>query len=135
MKSHCSFSVVGMDLRCPLCGELVHSGSRHVCEKDGGISSRRTVPLERQKPLPSCEERWICPNCEAIFPATTALRAPNPWDASLVLVGCPLCKEIGEYRLCCDQYPCEEPVSCGWSSPAGYRRTCSEHYRCEITPG
>lgn len=47
MKSHCQFTVVGMDLDCPNCGESVKSGNRHECEVDGGISTRQTVPLEK----------------------------------------------------------------------------------------
>lgn len=46
MKEHCEFSVQGMDLECPLCGELVKSGNLHFCDKDGGVSSRKTVPIK-----------------------------------------------------------------------------------------
>jgi hypothetical protein len=51
MKEHCAFSVQGMDLECPLCGELVKSGNSHACDKDGGVSSRRTVPIKHQNRL------------------------------------------------------------------------------------
>jgi len=47
MKSHCKFTVVGMDLECPNCGALVGSGNEHECERDGGVVSARTIPLER----------------------------------------------------------------------------------------
>jgi hypothetical protein len=29
----------------------------------------------------------------------------------------------------CDEPGCEKETSCGWPSPAGYRRTCGDHYR------
>lgn len=44
MKSNCEFTVLGMDMECPTCGELVHSGNRHECEWDGGVGTRRTTP-------------------------------------------------------------------------------------------
>lgn len=46
MKStRCSFTIHGMDMECPACGELVQSGYRHQCETDGDITERMTFPV------------------------------------------------------------------------------------------
>jgi hypothetical protein len=34
-----------------------------------------------------------------------------------------------EWSLLCDEPGCGERITCGWSSPSGYRKTCSTHYR------
>jgi len=32
----------------------------------------------------------------------------------------------------CDEPGCDNETSCGWPSPAGYRRTCGVHYRAAL---
>jgi hypothetical protein len=42
---HCSIAVVGVDMRCPLCGSAVPAGTHHECERNGGIAVRRNRRL------------------------------------------------------------------------------------------
>jgi hypothetical protein len=39
---NCQLYVEGLDMNCPLCGELVPSGYAHDCQRDGGITTKRT---------------------------------------------------------------------------------------------
>ncbi len=50
MTQKAAFTVQGMGLKCPLCDESVESGNRHECEKDGGVSVRRTWPINTPRP-------------------------------------------------------------------------------------
>jgi hypothetical protein len=38
----CEMYVEGLDMKCPLCGADIPSGHTHECERDGGITTRRT---------------------------------------------------------------------------------------------
>lgn len=68
-----------------------------------------------------------CCECDTIIEETAALRAPNPFDPSEELVGCPTCKSVDSFLAVCDEPDCVQTVSCGWQSPEGYRRTCYQH--------
>lgn len=59
--------------------------------------------------------------------SNTVLRAPNPFDLSDELTGCPKCREVGTIRTCCDEPGCWEPDTMGTPTPDGYRRTCWKH--------
>ena len=72
--------------------------------------------------------KWRCPECGWRGDTTELLRAPNPFDAGQIILGCPGCKEAPQFVNTCDEPGCEKDVSCGWSSPAGYRHTCHDHY-------
>jgi MinD superfamily P-loop ATPase len=72
--------------------------------------------------------RYRCEDCYNICEEHALLAAPNPFDATETVHGCPVCKSIGTLVPVCDVEGCERPVSCGWPSPKGYRHTCGEHY-------
>jgi hypothetical protein len=42
-----TLTVIGIEMNCPLCGELVPSGYTHDCEKTGGITVRRTRKVSK----------------------------------------------------------------------------------------
>jgi hypothetical protein len=58
------------------------------------------------------------------------LIAPNPFDATDIVIGCPKCKTIGEFCLICDEEGCWNGYSIGHPNDTGkYRQVCGEHYR------
>ena len=54
------------------------------------------------------------------------LRAPNPFEDG-ELHACPLCRDIGNLRECCDEPECFTEATCGTPTADGYRRTCFSH--------
>lgn len=56
------------------------------------------------------------------------LSAPHPFQEGCTIQGCPKCKETETIRLACDEPECWKEASCGFSTPAGYRHTCGEHW-------
>lgn len=55
------------------------------------------------------------------------LLAPNPFDATDTVAGCPKCKSVDSLVSVCDEVGCDKDVNCGWPSGQGYRNTCIEH--------
>lgn len=55
------------------------------------------------------------------------LSAINPFDADDEISGCPKCKGINCFTLCCDEPDCWQNVSSGIPTPGGYRQTCHIH--------
>jgi hypothetical protein len=73
------------------------------------------------------ERRWQC-TCGWIGEESEILTAPNPFDPGDTVVGCPLCKEVGDFDELCDEPGCNRTTSCGFQTKdGGYRRTCHEH--------
>lgn len=71
--------------------------------------------------------RWKCDECGGIIGAEQQLQAPDPFDPTLLVFGCPSCRMCVQFELVCDEPQCSEIVTCGWPSTAGYRQTCSTH--------
>jgi hypothetical protein len=44
---NCRITVIGMDLQCPLCEEMVLSGSMHECEGSEGVKA--LLPPKKRK--------------------------------------------------------------------------------------
>jgi hypothetical protein len=44
--ANCSFTILGMDLECAACGELVRSGHHHECSLVNGKRESRTWPID-----------------------------------------------------------------------------------------
>ncbi len=42
--SECSIFVLGINMSCPLCGELVESGYRHRCEAPEPVKAKKPKP-------------------------------------------------------------------------------------------
>jgi hypothetical protein len=45
----CSFDILGMDLECAACGELVRSGNHHECSLVNGKRESCTWPIKTGK--------------------------------------------------------------------------------------
>ena len=78
--------------------------------------------------LPVNPLRWMCQSCDWAGIDGEVLRAPNPFDPSGVIGGCPKCKAVDDFVPGCDALGCDMVATCGYPSPDGYRRTCERHY-------
>jgi hypothetical protein len=72
-------------------------------------------------------KRWRCDQCRWTGAAEEMLSAPNPFDLTETICGCPRCRTIDEFELLCDQDGCDDVASCGTPIPDGYRQTCFQH--------
>lgn len=72
-------------------------------------------------------EKWVCKECDqTVF---EHLSAPNPFDATDTVSGCPCCKSVNSLLQAC-QYPgCNQPASGGYPNGLGYRYAwlCYKH--------
>lgn len=71
--------------------------------------------------------RLRCDLCESIVDSTSLLRAPNPFDSTDTISGCPKCLGVSGWDEICDEPGCVAVTSCGFPTPQGYRRTCFKH--------
>ena len=76
-------------------------------------------------------KRVICESCAWVGKEGDLLRAPNPFDPSESLYGCPECFNVECFRYMCDEPGCDFAASCGWLSADGYRNTCGQHWHKE----
>ena len=78
------------------------------------------------------EKQWKCSECNEISLETALLIAPNPFDETDTIGGCPLCLAVEGFTEICDETGCEGQATCGYptkdGSHGGYRRTCWRHY-------
>ena len=72
---------------------------------------------------------WKCGECSSIHKESEILRAANPFWPEITVTGRPSCKEINMFVKVCDEPYCKYEVTCGTSTPNGYRSVCSKHYR------
>src|SRR5690606_22367208 len=71
--------------------------------------------------------RVRCNTCEWVYTMDHALRAPNPFDPSESIYGCPNCKSVEDFVRLCDRVGCDNAGSCGQSTPDRYQVTCYDH--------
>jgi len=71
--------------------------------------------------------RFTCDACEYRGRIEEMLSAPNPFDPTDDLYGCPKCKSINCFTSVCDEANCWRSVSWGQPTKDGYRQTCHEH--------
>jgi hypothetical protein len=60
------------------------------------------------------------------------LEAPNPFDDSDIILGCPKCKAVDAFALVCDEPDCPQDATCGFpvkEGYGGYRNTCYYHMK------
>ena len=69
----------------------------------------------------------ICEECSWHGLATELLSAPNPFDPTEAVSGCPKCMSINTAAEACDEDGCWAESCCGTPTPGGYRRTCGRH--------
>lgn len=74
-------------------------------------------------------ERWICNECSAVFETDDILRAPNPFDTSCEVCGCPVCKAVECIQSCCSIETCSNPSSIGVRTETEYKWFCGQHGR------
>lgn len=75
-------------------------------------------------------KRWRCASCAAVTIEAALLVAPNPFDATKKVMGCPQCFEVGDFEELCDETGCIKVAIYGFPAGPewrGYRRTCYEH--------
>jgi hypothetical protein len=74
---------------------------------------------------------WFeCDQCGAVMKESDVLQTavPRPKGGDPAVVSqCPECGECECFTSVCDEPGCGAEVTCGWPTPAGYRRTCGEH--------
>lgn len=75
--------------------------------------------------MPRSNHRWEC-ECGWRGFISDMLKAPNPFDDTDMIHGCPSCKQIGEFTQMCDE--CWKPATCGTPTDGGYKRLCGDHY-------
>jgi len=73
--------------------------------------------------------KWKCTSCDSISIDANLLKAKNPFDETLIITGCPVCKDVAGFTEICDEPNCVRNATCGFPTPEGYRRTCGEHMR------
>ncbi len=71
--------------------------------------------------------KMICTECGWRGLSDERLMVPNPHEKDSDIFVCSACKETGCFRVACDEDNCWQPVTCGTSTPGGYRSTCSRH--------
>ena len=78
------------------------------------------------------DKQWRCLECNEISLETDLLVAPNPFDETDNITGCPKCKGVDGFEEICDEPECKAEATCGFPVKegfGGYRRTCGKHYR------
>lgn len=56
-----------------------------------------------------------------------ALTAPNPFEPTETVSGCPECLGIDTIVYACDEPDCWKSATCGTPTKEGYRSTCGKH--------
>lgn len=77
----------------------------------------------------SNQRKWKCCSCDGISIEADLLEAINPFDETMKITGCPICKDVVGFTEICDEPECIRDASCGFPTPDGYRRTCGDHMR------
>lgn len=73
------------------------------------------------------KDKMRCPECDWVGPWDSALRAPHPFIEGEEVRGCPECRDIEDFILCCDIDGCIEQATMGTPTKDGYRQTCYKH--------
>lgn len=79
-------------------------------------------------PADDIPRKMRCNDCDWRGSETEMLTAPNPFDPTVHVTGCPRCKDIGTLLYACDELDCWKDASCGFPTTTGYRHTCGKHY-------
>ena len=80
----------------------------------------------------SNQRKWKCCSCDGISIEADLLNAINPFDETMTIKGCPICKDVVGFTEICDEPECVRDASCGFPTLdgyEGYRRTCGDHMR------
>lgn len=78
--------------------------------------------------MPSKVQFWRCGECDKVSETVELLRAPNPFNASEEITGCPACGAVENFAQTCDYPGCRHDVSSGTPMPDGdYVNRCWQH--------
>lgn len=77
--------------------------------------------------MTTCTEKVLCQECDWHGILADVQTAPNPFDMTEQIMGCPACHSVDSMRTVCDEPECRLPATCGTPTPDGYRQTCSKH--------
>jgi hypothetical protein len=71
----------------------------------------------------------VCEVCDWRGVKDQVLHAANPFtnDKLETISGCPQCLNVETLRAACDELDCWDKVTCGTTTPDGYRSTCGIH--------
>lgn len=74
--------------------------------------------------------RWNIPPDvqEMLISGNPAMSIPPGALSAAIEVATDAAEEAAVIINTCDVPGCSRPVSCGWPSPTGYRRTCAAHW-------
>lgn len=74
------------------------------------------------------DRKWQCEFCAAVSVESELLTAPNPFNQTDELIGCPVCKSVEGFIELCEIEGCTKGATCGGPGNDGvYRRTCGPH--------
>ena len=71
-------------------------------------------------------DKWICTECAFIGAIDEFDKVKDPHGSDIWTV-CPKCRTPERVTMACDEPGCNKESSCGFPTPAGYRRTCFNH--------
>jgi len=72
-------------------------------------------------------DKWRCEECGWVGHRSEVLEAPNPFDPTGCVWGCPNCLDVNTLNVACEHPGCEREASCGAPGPEAYDWTCYEH--------
>jgi len=67
------------------------------------------------------KQRWICTECGHICFDEFILEAPNPFDVTSNIAGCPDCKAVDSFNGACMDEKCRKVHSSGTPNLYGFR--------------
>ena len=78
--------------------------------------------------LPEAPKRYKCGECDHV--CGEPLIAPNPFDPTWNISGCPSCKSVETMLYACQVEGCDEHSTSGVPGAYGYRYAwlCGDHY-------
>ena len=87
------------------------------------------MPPNNPDGLPEAPPKWRCAVCGWV--GAEYLTAPNPFDPTEPVNGCPECKSVDQIFTACAAAGCREPGTSGGPGNLGYRYAfvCHEHWR------
>lgn len=72
-------------------------------------------------------KKCVCEECNWHGLEDDLLKAPNPFDSKVDIIGCPECKQVESLLYACDEDGCWNKVSKGLPTPDGYKVFCHKH--------
>lgn len=74
-------------------------------------------------------DRTVCRECGWMGRNAQILSAPNPFDPTDEVNGCPNCKAVSSLLVACQVDKCRKEASIGFPKDGGYVNACGDHAR------